>query len=103
MTNGGEGIIDCGGKYEVHPATDDCKDWTDLSSLRWTVVDGETGSVYAEHEKREGAISHAAELNDAPETCNICSGTGIDPGSNRPDDWGPHRNCEVCHGTGESR
>lgn len=50
-------IIDCGGKYEVHP------------KLRggWAVVNGETGTVRCEFAGKDEAVRVAEELNDEAE------------------------------------
>ena len=53
MTN--EQIIDCDGKYEVHPMTDG----------RWAVVNGYNGQVRTEHDERKEAVAAAEERNRA--------------------------------------
>jgi hypothetical protein len=49
-------IIDCNGKYEVHPAHGS-----------WAVVNGETGIVHSETSSREEAVRLARELNQQVE------------------------------------
>ena len=46
-------IVDCGGKYEVHPG----------ASGGWAVVNGEAGSVRCEFRDRDKAIGCAEALN----------------------------------------
>lgn len=50
----------------------------------------------------EGCAAHAANLRDAcaDSPCNRCGGSGTDPRSNRPDDYGPHTICIACGGKG---
>ena len=40
------------------------------------------------------------EEDEFSDLCPSCSGTGISRWSNRPDDYGPHHNCDTCRGTG---
>ena len=47
-------IVDCGGKYEVHPAAD---------GATWCVVNSETGAVRNEAVTRLAAIALAKERN----------------------------------------
>lgn len=48
-------IIDCGGKYEVHPG----------AKGGWCVVNGETGQVRCSYADRDEAVKEAESLNDA--------------------------------------
>ena len=48
-----EGIIDCGGKYEVHP----------LPGSGWAVVNGDTGGVRCSYADQESAVKEAKRLN----------------------------------------
>lgn len=48
-----DGILDCGGVYEVHPAT----------GGGWAVVNGVTGHVRCELTGRDVAATYARELN----------------------------------------
>lgn len=50
-------IIDCGGIYEVHPAT----------GGGWAVVNGESGDVRCEFSDRDEAVACASELNGEAE------------------------------------
>lgn len=54
MSKTSEEIIDCGGKYEVHPKLNG----------GWAVVNGETGQVRCEFSDRDEAVKCATELND---------------------------------------
>lgn len=54
MDNIETAIIDCGGRYEVHPSKD---------GTTWCVVNGETGQVRASHGSRQDAVRNATALN----------------------------------------
>lgn len=47
-------IIDCGGKYEVHPKLQG----------GWAVVNSDTGEVRCEFAEQSEAVNVATELND---------------------------------------
>ena len=47
-------IIDCGGKYEVHPTEND---------NGFAIVNGETGAVRSEVAGRDEAVAQATALN----------------------------------------
>ena len=46
-------IIDCDGKYEVHP----------ISDTTWAVVNSETGQVRSKFTSEDDAVEYAEELN----------------------------------------
>ena len=92
MNQNEDQIIYCDGIYEVHPSDDS-----------WAVVNSKTGNTYTTYADREEAICHASELNDGPETCGSCSGSGFSAiHGNRPDDFGSHYRCDLCDGTGRA-
>ena len=56
-----EEIIDCGGKYEVHPGANA---HTGKRNGLWCVVNSESGEVRTRVESQADAVAEATRLND---------------------------------------